>query len=81
MKTSFFKSKLLCSLFLLLSISLVANAFAAEDKVVMPDENGTKKAIDFEYFPSRQHAFVWRNWSVVDKERLAEVMATSVKNV
>ncbi len=54
---------------------------SAQDKIVMPGENGKKEAIDFEYFPSRQHAFVWRNWSVVDKHRLAEVMATSVENI
>ncbi len=60
---------------------LPLNDLSAQDKIVMPGENGTKEAIDFEYFPSRQHAFVWRNWSVVDKERLAEVMATSVENV
>jgi hypothetical protein len=54
---------------------------SAQNKIVMPGENGKKEAIDFEYFPSRQHAFVWRNWSVVDKHRLAEVMATSVENI
>lgn len=54
---------------------------SAQDKIVMPGENGRKAAIDFDYFPSRQHAFVWRNWSVVDKHLLAEVMATSVENV
>lgn len=60
---------------------LSAAEISAQEKVVMPDENGKKAAIDFDYFPSRQHAFVWRNWSVVDKELLAEVMATSVENV
>ena len=60
---------------------LPLNDLSAQDKIVMPGENGTKAAIDFEYFPSRQHAFVWRNWSVVDKHRLAEVMATSVENI
>lgn len=61
--------------------SLSAESAVAQNKVVMPDENGSKEAIVFDYFPSRQHAFVWRNWSVVDKERLAEVMATSVENI
>lgn len=58
-----------------------AESALAQSEVVMPDENGTKKAIEFDYFPSRQHAFVWRNWSVVDKGLLAEIMATSVENV
>lgn len=35
----------------------------------------------FEHFPSRMHAFVWRNWHVADAERLAGVLGTSVETV
>jgi hypothetical protein len=48
---------------------------------VLPGENGTKPAIVSDYFPSRMHAFVWRNWTVVPKEKLARVLNTSAKNV
>jgi len=39
------------------------------------------KALNFEHFPTRQQAFVWRNWEMVPTSRLAEVLETSVKNV
>ncbi len=47
----------------------------------LPGESGTKPAIDYDYFPSRMHAFVWRNWTVVPKEKLAGILGTSPKNV
>ena len=49
--------------------------------VTLPGEEGRKPAITLDYFPHQQYAFVWRNWSVVDKTRIAEVLQTSVKNV
>lgn len=70
--------QIFCLLFILL---LHASSISAQQKTVMPGEDGNKPAINYEYFPDRQYAFVWRNWSVVDKARLAEVMATSVENV
>lgn len=33
------------------------------------------------HFPDRVHAFVWRNWSLVPKERLATVLGTEPKEV
>ncbi|MDR2439245.1 MAG: hypothetical protein LBE12_07750 [Planctomycetaceae bacterium] len=39
------------------------------------------KALEFEHFPSRLHTFLWRNWSVVPVQRLAQVLETSVENV
>ena len=47
----------------------------------LPDENGKTPAIEFSYFPHRQYTFVWRNWSVVNKEKIATILGTSVKNV
>ena len=47
----------------------------------MPGEDGRTAPINYEYFPSRQYAFVWRNWSLVDKALLADVLQTSVSNV
>ena len=37
--------------------------------------------VDFPHFPSRVHALVWRNWNLVETERLAGVLETNVKNV
>jgi hypothetical protein len=38
-------------------------------------------AIEFEHFPDRLHAFVWRNWELVALERMAEVLQTSPESV
>lgn len=38
-------------------------------------------ALDFPHFPDRLHAFVWRNWNLVETERLAKVVGTSAENV
>lgn len=74
--------KIFRPLIVLLFIFVVSPSMVfAQQDIVMPGEDGNKQAIDFDYFPSRQHAFVWRNWSVVDKVRLAEVMAMSVENI
>lgn len=62
-------------------LAMSSSVIFAQQKIVMPGEKDTKPAIDFDYFPSRLHAFVWRNWSLVEKERLAEVLSTSVENV
>lgn len=47
----------------------------------MPGEGGRKEAIDYDYFPHRQYTFVWRNWAVVPKQKIAEILSTSVENV
>ena len=38
-------------------------------------------AINARHFPDRAHAFVWRNWTLVEPDRLATVLGTSVENV
>ena len=35
-----------------------------------------RPALDFPHFPTRQQAFVWRNWGLVSTERLAAVLST-----
>ena len=47
----------------------------------LPGEDGRTPAVDLPHFPHRQYAFVWRNWSVVDKAKLAATLGTSVENV
>ena len=36
-----------------------------------------KQAIEYEYFPTRWQAVVWRNWGYVPVERIAEALDTS----
>jgi hypothetical protein len=38
-------------------------------------------ALDTPWFPSRLHAFVWRNWSLVPVQRLAEVVGARPREV
>lgn len=77
---------IISTLFLLLSLGSLWGVKAQESEpkspqIILPGEEGRKAAIELEYFPHRQYAFVWRNWSVVDKTLLAEVLQTTVKNV
>lgn len=62
--------------------ALAAGVGAAETvTVALPGETGVKPALGCEPFPSRMHAFVWRNWTLVPQARLAEVLATSPAQV
>lgn len=63
---------------LLALVAIFCNDVAAQK---LPDEEGKTPAIEFPYFPHRQYAFVWRNWSVVEKGKLAAVLDTTVENV
>jgi len=38
-------------------------------------------ALETPHFPDRLHAFVWRNWQLVEPQRLAEVVGTSAENI
>ncbi|MFH1738399.1 MAG: hypothetical protein ABIH23_05280 [bacterium] len=37
--------------------------------------------VAFPHFPDRMHTFIWRNWPVVEAERLAKVLDTTADNV
>lgn len=68
-----FRQRLFCGL----TILLMAGAARAAK---MPVEEGTD-AVPVPHFPDREHAFVWRNWPMVEVSRLAEVLGTSPENV
>ena len=51
------------------------------DSIILPGENNKVPALNFSYFPSRMHTFIWRNWTVVPVVRIAEVLNTSEENV
>ena len=65
-------------LFLLCILAVSALCVGAQ---TLPGEEGKTPALEFSYFPHRQYTFVWRNWSVVEKERLAEILGTSEEKV
>ncbi|MDP2898554.1 MAG: hypothetical protein Q8Q12_18610 [bacterium] len=53
---------------------------ASHDETVLPTGN-SPQALGFPHFPDRVHAFIWRNWTLVEPERIARVLDTSVENV
>lgn len=57
---------------------LCAPAIRADE--VLPVGNAPR-ALEFPWFPDRLHAFVWRNWELVDLPRLAKVLGTTPENV
>ncbi len=59
---------------------LIFGAAIVAGESVLPS-GPSPKALDFAHFPDRMHAFVWRNWPVVEAERLAKVLGTSADNV
>ena len=63
-----------CVLFLnVISLSLAAQTILPEGSAPSP--------IVAQYFPDRVHAFVWRNWNLVEPARLANLLDTSEQNV
>jgi len=64
----------LCSLMILFG----AKPSAAD--VTLP-VGSAPEALDFPHFPDRLHAFVWRNWTAIEAERLAAVLGTTPENV
>jgi len=62
-------------------LGLLSGFLCGAADVPLPDEAGTKPALGCEPFPSRLHAFVWRNWTVVPQARLADVLKTTPENV
>ena len=38
-------------------------------------------ALESPHFPNRLHAFIWRNWQLVELQRMAQLVGTSVENI
>lgn len=65
------------------SLGLTGLPFAsfAEEPVSNLPMGAAPEALDVAWFPSRLHAFVWRNWALVPVERLAEVVGAKVDDL
>lgn len=59
--------------------------FAAGDSPSLPvaelPRGAAPKPVSFPHFPSRLHAFVWRNWPLVPTERMALVLGVKKSDV
>lgn len=47
---------------------------------ILPEVSDVR-AIEYEYFPTRWQAVVWRNWGYVSVERIAKALATSCEKI
>lgn len=75
-KLTFDMKRFVTVLFFLLPFGLIISA-----QILLPGEEGRKPPVSYDYFPHPQYTFVWRNWSVVEKDVLADVLQTTVGNV
>ena len=57
---------------------IMASALSAE--TVLPS-GSAPEPVTFPHFPSRMHAFIWRNWPIVEAERLAETIGAKTDDV
>lgn len=53
---------------------------ASERKVTLPT-GSAPPALEFDWFPSRLHAFVWRNWGLVKRARMAKVVSARERDI
>lgn len=62
----------------LILLLLTVKVFAAQEQLPV----GTHPpAIEFNYFPNRVYALVWRNWNLVEPERIAETIGADVNDI
>lgn len=66
-------SRLIVSIPVILGLMVFPAAAARGADSALPPEEGPP-ALEFPHFPTRAHAFIWRNWPLVDAERLAETL-------
>ena len=52
-----------------------------EDVKRLPGEDGKKAAISPAPFPDRMSAYVWRNWGLVDRAKLARIVGAPVEDL
>ena len=67
--------------FVAVAVYAANGADAAAEPVPLPGEEGRKAAISPAPFPDRMSAYVWRNWGLVEKERLAEVVGATAADM
>ena len=53
----------------------------ADDAGLALSVGSAPQALEASWFPSRLHAFVWRNWSLVSVERMAAVVGSTPKDL
>ncbi len=66
----------------LISTSRAADKLSKPGITLADLPNGaTPKPVPFPHFPTRLHAFVWRNWSLVTPERMAQLVGAKPADI
>ena len=68
-------------MFALAAAAIVPALPCAACKTPLPGADGKHPAVTYAPFPDALSAFVWRNWPVVDAERLAETIGAAKADV
>src|SRR5687767_6686789 len=62
-------------------VALMARGLCAEESAVALPVGRAPRALEFDWFPTRVHAFVWRNWGLVRRKRIAAVIGAKERDV
>lgn len=78
-----FSTQILLALIIIIASMLSActtneNSNQAENNIVIHD---AFRDVLYPHFPSRMHAFIWRNWESISLDRMAKVLNTTTNNV
>lgn len=66
----------------IIALALAPRTAARQPEILYTlPEVSDKPAINYSYFPSKEYAFVFRNWTVVPAATLAKVLRTTAANV
>src|SRR5687768_14272503 len=60
---------------------MVARGLCAEEAAVALPVGSAPRALEFDWFPTRVHAFVWRNWGLVRRKRIAAVVGAKERDI
>ncbi len=64
-----------------LPLALIALLIVVANADELPLASQHNKPIEFQHFPNSLYAVVWRNWGLVEPQRLADVLNTSSEKV
>lgn len=60
---------------------MMARGLCASEAAVALPVGSAPRALEFDWFPTRVHAFVWRNWGLVRRKRIAAVVGGKEKDI
>ncbi|MCK5853207.1 hypothetical protein KAH27_09300, partial [bacterium] len=84
-KNPFLQFSISALLLFIISVTVLFSACQTNNNDSQAHNDSAKNNIPLEllykYFPTRMHAFIWRNWESVPLDRLAKVLNTTTEKV